>query len=406
LDGALFSFAMTFVSLTTVLPLFVKKIGGSNIAIGLIPIVWTVGFNFPQISIANYALRFPYKKSLMIRTALVQRIPWLFIAICCFFCVGRLSVKMNLILFFAFYTLAAVSGSLNLPGWFDLIAKVTPTSLRGRLFAVRMTLGALLGVLGGWYVKYILEAVDFPDNFGFLFLTAFSIMMVSYIFLLIIREEEPSCPTHELRHSDFIRRLPAILKVEHNYRRFLIADALMMAALMADAFYMVHVLDKFSLSDGWAGWFTMTMMASLILGNFGFGFLADRLGHRVNLIVVAFSTLGACLTALFAPNEFVYILVFVGAALTIGLIQVSRLSMIAEVCGETDRPKYVALTNMITSPFILLGILCGWLADRYGYSVVFIVAGIFAFCSGMWMLFKVREPRDREITISAGPISA
>jgi len=404
-DGALFSFAMSFVSLTTVIPLLVKRIGGSNIAIGMIPVFWTIGFNFPQISIANYAHRFPFKKTLMIRTALLQRIPWLLLSFCCFFCIGRMSVQDNLLLFFICFFMAAVGGSLNLPGWFDLIAKVTPTVLRGRLFAVRMTLGALLGILGGWYVKHILDSVSYPNNFGILFLIAFFIMMVSYIFLLAIREEEPNYPSRERHYIEFIKQLPVILKTEHNYRRFLIADASLTAALMADAFYMVHVVNKYSLSEGWAGRFTMVMMGSLIAGNFCFGFLADKFGHRVNLIIAAFSTVGACLTTLFALNVTFYAIVFVGAAFTIGLIQVSRLSMIAEVCGEKDRPTYIALTNMVTSPFILSGILGGWVADQFGYKIVFILAGLFALFSGLWMILLVDEPRTKKFSVASGIVS-
>ena len=63
-DGALFAFGMSFVSLVTVMPVLVKKLGGSNIAIGLIPVVWILGLNFPQVLIANHTDKFPYKKNL------------------------------------------------------------------------------------------------------------------------------------------------------------------------------------------------------------------------------------------------------------------------------------------------------------------------------------------------------
>ncbi|KAB2837496.1 MAG: MFS transporter, partial [Melioribacteraceae bacterium] len=44
-DGAVFAFAMGFVSLVTIMPVYVKQIGGSNIEIGLIPVIWAIGFN-------------------------------------------------------------------------------------------------------------------------------------------------------------------------------------------------------------------------------------------------------------------------------------------------------------------------------------------------------------------------
>ena len=61
-DGAVFSFAMSFVSLQTVFPVLVKKVSGSDFAIGLVPVIWAAGFNFPQIFIANYVRKIGFKK--------------------------------------------------------------------------------------------------------------------------------------------------------------------------------------------------------------------------------------------------------------------------------------------------------------------------------------------------------
>jgi hypothetical protein len=38
-DGAFFIFGLSFASRTSVLPLFVKRIGGDNLAVGLIPVL-------------------------------------------------------------------------------------------------------------------------------------------------------------------------------------------------------------------------------------------------------------------------------------------------------------------------------------------------------------------------------
>jgi hypothetical protein len=179
-DGAIFSLALSFVSQQTVLPVFVKKMGGNNIAVGLIPVLWTAGFNFPQIFIANFAQRFDRKKNFVLFTALAQRLPWLLLAALSFF-LEAVNSKTGLLLFFTVFTLAAVAGSINLPAWFDLVAKITPVNMRGRLFATRMLLGAVLGVFGGWVVMQVLKALAYPKSFACLFMLAFGAMMVSYI---------------------------------------------------------------------------------------------------------------------------------------------------------------------------------------------------------------------------------
>jgi len=54
---------------------------------------------------------------------------------------------------------------------------------------------------------------------------------------------------------------------------------------------------------------------------------------------------------------------------------------------------------MITSPFILLGLLGGYLVDLYGYDVIFAIAGLGGFLSLIWWVFYVAEPRRQNIFV-------
>lgn len=393
MDGAFYAFAMSFVSLSTVLPLFVKKIGGGNIAVGLIPVFWTIGFNFPQIFMSNYARQLPFKKALVLKTALLQRLPWLLLAIFSFCWIGRTNPISGLMLFFFGFGLAAITGSLNMPAWFDLVAKVIPVKLRGRLFSARAILGALLGIFGGWVVNRVLISVAYPHSFALLFALAFLVMMISYIFITRIKEEHPNSHNMRTRNRLYLRQLPVIVRQENNFRNFLFANALLTMALMAEAFYALNALTKFNLSDAYAGTFTMIMMGSIIAGNLLFGWLADQFGHRLNMVLASAAAVVACSIALVAGSVIAYSFVFVTAAFTAALLQTSRLPIIAEICGERDRPTYVALSNMLSAPFSLSGILGGWLANRFGYPAVFAVGGMFALCSLIWWLAMVQEPR-------------
>ncbi len=135
------------------------------------------------------------------------------------------------------------------------------------------------------------------------------------------------------------------------------------------------------------------MMGSMILGNIFFGYLADRYGHRINLILSASMIVVSCSLALLAQKIDVYYIVFIGIAFTLSLSQISRLPIIAEFCSEELRPTYIALTNLISSPFILSGILGGWFASRYGYNIIFLISGGIALLALIWWLTMVKEPR-------------
>lgn len=393
LDGAVFTFGMSFASRSTVLPLFVQKLGGGNLAIGLLPVLWTIGFNFPQLFIANHARQSPSKKRLVLQTGLGQRLPWLLLAAATALLLWELPVVWGLALFFGIYTLAAVGGSLNLPGWFDLVAKLTPVRLRGRLFAWRAVLGAVFGMAAGWIVGEVLDAVASPQSFALLFGLAFAVAMVSYGILAQVKEEAPRLPPLRLDYRDFLRRLPHILRHDRNFRNFLVADALLITAMMADAFFAVYALDRFSLSEGYVGRFIIVMTGSAAVGSLLFGVLADRLGHRLNLVLAAGATLLACAAALLAATPEVYLVVFVGSAFALGLPQISRLPIVAELCTEEERPTYIALMNALTAPFALSGLLAGWVADRFGFPAVFVLTAAVAAAAGLWLLTMVREPR-------------
>lgn len=392
LDGALFTLGINLVSRQAVLPLLVTQIGGGAIAVSLITVLWTVGFYLPQFLIAGRVGREPRKKRLMLRTAVAQRLPWLCMALLAAFGLERVSADVGLISFFAVFGLAAVMGSLSVPVWFEMVAKLTPVRLRGRMFGLRVIFSGLFGMGAGWAAEFILERMAYPDSFALLFVLAFVMMIGSYVCLALLEENEDA-PTDGVSYADIVRRIPSILRHEPNFRNFLVADALLMASLSAEAFYAVHAFERFGLSSGFAGRFTAVLMASSVIGSVVFGYLGDRIGHRLNLALMGASTALACTVAVLAPSAEAYYLVFVGASFATTLQLISRLPIVAEICGERDRPIYLALANIVSSPFALCGLLAGWLAQSAGYTPVFLVLGGMALCALLWLLLFVREPR-------------
>lgn len=393
-DGAVFAFGLGFASRSTVLPVFVKNIGGEGIAISLIPVLWILGFNMPQLAISNYVGHVSPKKPLLLKTGLMQRLPWLLLAVVTFTMIEGLVPTVALPLFLALLTLAAVGGSLNLPVWFDIVSKITPVRMRGRLFALRTVLGGALGIVAGWIVERVLATWTYPDSFGLLFGMCFVAMMVSYVFVCLIEEGNRPLPKKTLRYREYLRGLPRILREETNFRNFLIGESLLVAAMMVEAFFVVDAIESFGLPDSYAGRFTAIIMLSMVVGTLVFGYLADRWGHRINMVLSAAWMIVACSAALMADSVEVYYVVFVAAALTLGLRTVSRLPIVAELCREEDRPTYVALTNVVTAPFVLAGIGAGWTANMYGYDAVFIGAVVLSVAACAWFGLMVEEPRN------------
>ncbi len=394
MDGALYAFGISFMSQQTIFPVFIKNIGGGNIAVGLIPVIWTFGFNASQMFIVSRAQREQRKKSLLLKTAMGQRIPWLFLALTTYFVLPHVGTTAGLIVVFVGWTLASWGGGFNLPVWFDLIAHVTPVRRRGRLFAARNIFGAVLGILGGAVAAVVLGAIPFPASFALLCALAFLLMMSSYYFLTrIVEPDAPVPPTARAASWSWQTTIREIVGTPGGFQRFVVGDALQITAGMANGFLTIYAFDRFNLSDAYAGTFTMVMMTGMIAGSLVFGILADRFGHKVNMLISSATTLVACVIALTAPTVLVYSIVFVLASWSVTLTGISRLPLIAELCTPAQRPSYVAVTNLLTAPFVLVGIMAGWVVDAFGFASLFTVAGIAALASSIWWYTMVDEPR-------------
>ena len=393
MDGALFALGLSFVSQQTILPVIVKSIGGGNIAVGMIPVLWAVLFNLPQVCITPLARRTIGKKRLLLKTAIAQRLPWLLLAVAALLVFGEAPSVISLLAFYVLFGLAALGSSLNLPVWFDLVATLTPVERRGRLFGTRAVLGSVLGILGGLVAAWILRSVDPPLSFSLLLFLAFVTMMLSYLFLVSLKEPPTTVPGPGSNARVSIVGLIRNVRIDRNLRNFLIADGLHISAGMGVAFVTVYGLQKFSMPESAAGEFTAVMMASMILGSVVFGALADRYGHRINLIVATGSTVLSSVAAILAPDPATYSIVFVFSALSIGLVTISRLPMLAELASTSERATVVAMANLITSPFVFWGVAGGVIADLAGYVWVFSLAACFAAAGVFWFAFMVHEPR-------------
>ena len=396
-DGALFGFAMSFVSYTTILPVFIQQVGGSVVAIGSVPVLWLLGMNFPQAIVVRLTHGSGAIKPSVLRYGLLHRSSFLVVGIFTLLFVKSIPSTVSVPLLLALIFLMAVTGSFGVPPWFQLFAKTTPMKLRGRLQAVRQLLSSSLGILGGTLVTLILSILPFPINFALLFIIAYCITMLSYRYLRVLIEPPSASRDESIHHaSSIFKDGRGILARDKNFRNFLLADAFTLMSMSASAFYAVYAIEKFALSPSYAGTFTVIVMAGMVAGNSVFGYLADSFGHRMNLILLAAASALASVAAMTAGNILIYGITFVFMSWTTGLQGISRLSFLAELCSEADRPTYVALANTLTAPTVAVGILFGWVARAYGFEAMFgaaVCSGAFA---ATWLYFRVHEPRRRE----------
>jgi len=396
-DVTFIMLGLSLISRETVMPALINQLTDSKLAIGLIPAIYSLGVNLPQLLIANFAERLRYKKPFVMLVGSVgERGGYLLAGLAIFF-FAESSPTLTLVLFFCFLAYSAFSMGVGTPPWFDMIAKVIPTNRRGVWSGVGHGLGALLGVAGAYYVGYVLEAYRYPYNFSLLFVVGFVIMMISWGGLALTREPASTTVKARVHVKDYYRALPILIRRDRNYARFLFSRTVAVLGTMASGFYMVYGIERFGVAGATIGWLTAVLVASQALLGLFWGIIADRLGHKVVLTGGTFAFMAAALMAWQAPDQRWLTIVFALLGAGIAAELTSSLNIILEFCEPADRPTYIGLTNTLLAPTLALSpLLGGWIATwTGGYSTLFLVAAICAGVGALLLLTWVREPRRR-----------
>ena len=80
IDFGLFLVGLSFASQSTILPAFVAHLGASNLIIGAIPALMTLGWNLPSLFAAGYTESLAQKLPFVLRYTIWERLPFLVLA--------------------------------------------------------------------------------------------------------------------------------------------------------------------------------------------------------------------------------------------------------------------------------------------------------------------------------------
>jgi MFS family permease len=159
---------------------------------------------------------------------------------------------------------------------------------------------------------------------------------------------------------------------------------------------MVYGASAFDIDAAGVVVFTIVSVTSVAVMNLVWGFVGDRLGHKLVLTLAAFCLTAAAAIAVMAPDSRMLAATFVLLGAYTAGDGVSGLNIILEFCAPQDRPTYIGLTNTLLAPVVTVAPIIGaLLASQLGYRPMF----AFAMCVsafGAVLLWRwVREPRGR-----------
>lgn len=395
-DIAFISLGLSLISRDTVLPALASTLTDSKLAIGMIAAIFTMGFYLPQLFSANISERMVYKKPFVATVGFIgERLPYLLIGVSLYlFAVDAPGVA--LILLFVFLGVAATSAGIATPAWYDMIAKVIPVHRRGIWSGLGHGLGAVLSVGVLFLVaRPVMDRVAYPNNFVMLFLLAFVACVVSWCGLVLTREPPSAGVKESVPQRAYFRRLPAVLRRDPNYTRYLVSRSVVQLATMSSAFYIVYGGETFGIDAAGVVSFTIVSVASVAVMNLVWGLLGDRFGHKLILTLAAFSLTVAAVIALSSPSPAAFALTFALTGAYLAADGVSGLNIILEFCSPEDRPTYIGLTYTLVAPFVIAAPLIGaFLAQQMGYRSMFSVTLGLSALGGTLLWLWVKEPRE------------
>ncbi|MGQ9832754.1 MAG: MFS transporter [Candidatus Villigracilaceae bacterium] len=393
LDGAFFGLGWGFGSFGTIIPLFVSRLTQSATLIGLIPAIHGVGWQLPQLFMANAVARQRRYKPMVLWLTIHERLPYLGLALIAWF-MPSLTPQLALTFTFLLLIWQGLGSGFTANAWQSMIAKIIPPDWRGTFIGLQSAAANILISLAAVGAGYLLNRLDSPLDFSLCFTLTFIAMGISMLFLGLTREPEDNEKHIPEQQASFWQNSLKLLRHDQNFLSFLILRLVWQFAMMGFAFYIVYGLRTFGMNEITAGWLTAALTGTQIAANLIMGWLGDRLGHRAMLVVGALSTALSSFLAWQAQSIAWLYLVFILNGLANVSYWTIGIAFTVAFGTEEERPIYIGLSNTLVAPFAILApLIGGWIADSVGYRITFLVSAIIGLMVTILIMLFVHNPR-------------
>lgn len=375
-DYISFTVAFTFISLTSVLPAFVRQLTDSALVVGLTTAIYYAGLLLPQALIARLTADKPRKRPYAVAT-LAGRVAIWIIALALWAGVAKNPTAM-LVVFLVCLAIFVISDGGAIVTWMDIMARAIPAGRRARLFGSSQALSAIVGVGVGALISIILgnRGLAFPRNYALLFTLAAVSMVPSTVALVAMREPPARAETSVDKALSGRKTLAQAFR-DRRFRRMLNCRLLIGLMNLAAPFYVVHAQDVLHLPERTIGTFTIAYTVATIAASLLLGALGERRGPhaviRVAAVAAAVSPLYALAAHIAGAGWLVtaYPIVFVGLGIVNSTWIVGFANYILELAPEGSHGAYIGVGNTVLGLLSVAPIVGGWLLEVSSYTVLF-----------------------------------
>ena len=392
LDNMMFFFIFMGLSPYTILPFYIQNFTDSKVLIGLIPTIYLVGTTIPQLFTARFLKKRKRRKKYLLLAASIQRGGILGLFLLSLFQPRlNLSADLTLIIFFLMFALQHTASGFYVPAWIDFLGKAIPRR-RGFLFGISNFAGGLMGLGLGWLLSYLLDHYPFEQAIPVIFGISLAASLVSLIAIISWREVVPPDSFFEEKESDE-HSLKGVLR-DKNFVNYLVWRSLMVILEIATPFYTLSALEDLQLGAAQVGVFTTILSFSEAVLNPLWGWLGDRKGFLRVVQVSGLTGIAAAFLAVLFPSLPVYYAIFFLVGAMICGLQISSLNIVFEFSPLHLVPLYTAVSQVSLTPLSsVVSLIGGFIAENYGYSIDYWLAGSLGLFSLIGLSAFVKNPK-------------
>ncbi len=399
IEGSFFMGGIAFLSMESVMPAMVKELGGPNWAIALAPVLMIIGFGWPQIFSALWVERLRAMKPFIIKFALIQRIPY-FLTGALLLLIGKdyPTLTVAAVVLAPFMT-ASIGGILG-AAYFELVTRLIPIKRVASMWAIRNSLFAVFGIVAGLIIKWILDLYPGVIGYGILHFMAWGMLMVSFVIFFSLKEDNvpDRLPSDPICLKTGFEAFMKQWRENSSLGRFVITRILFLFIFVAVPFLSIRAIEITGSASSLLGMLVVPQMIGSITGNVMMGYLGDRGGVRLPMLLGRFISIAAIAGALPANEPWHFMTVFFLLGMGIGTGHIGDITLVIDFAPPKRRKFFFGVMGVLILPGPLIAVLISAILRTFesGFQLACITS-ILAILLSLIFLQRLKDPRREQV---------
>jgi len=369
--------ANAFYDVSGVIPVFIDKLTSDMKLAGLSFTIRNILFILPQLIMGFYTMRMKSRPSFMKYTAVFTRIPLFIFLFILLSDAPPITITISILTVCGFLGLA--DGLFNVP-WLDFIGDTISKHKRGKLFAFILFFGGIGGMLSGFIITFILNLnktvkIEYFLIFG---LGAFLLFgsTTSYFFM---KEDKKYTPSNNGRLKTYLTGIPDLLIKNRDFCNLMLTLLFNYFSNLALPLFIVFGTRIFNLSESSTSVLIFAQIAGMVTGGGAWGYLCYRFSDKFSIqttIVTNITLPALAMFSIFLGNRTIGFFIFCVISFGAGAAFVAWPGFVNYVISNVrkdEKAMYIGILNSLTLPLTFLSFLGGFLAEKYGCSVIFFI---------------------------------